>query len=348
MATAVVVGSGLASGAGVVCAAGCCWSHACIPGSIRRPWQVFAEEEDTDVAFENSAPHATAVEHEALLQVARATFDLLSVAEKEVYEDVSLMELTAFLSWLLSQARGRGCPQEVLVDLTRRTGLWAEVECAWDGLTDDEKGSWVPADARSFLQQTGLGTALGVLGAQQVDAGARDEVGTGSLRHKRCRLRSKMSRPAWAAGAAESRPLLDSATAAVPCASASEAEQHDLGGEAGALPLLVLRLSASCPFSGHVPNCAGREDKSAALQGAKLLAVEATGPLGGPGRGRCGRGEVRWSAVWREANHFGDVGSSSGRFVTIAHGFADGSPEFHKACEATHLRDVEASTNEQT
>jgi len=193
------------------------------------------------VAFENSAPHAAVAEHAALLQVARATFDLLSVAEKEVYEDVSLMELTAFLSWLLSQARGRGCPQEVLVDLTRRTGLWAEVECAWDGLTDDDKGSWVPADARSFLQQTGLGTALGVLGAQQVDEGARDEVGTGSLRHKRCRLRSKMSRPAWAAGAAESRPLLDSATAAVPCASASEAEQHDLGGEAVATPPKLLR-----------------------------------------------------------------------------------------------------------
>mmetsp|Transcript_56450 Transcript_56450/g.156324 ORF Transcript_56450/g.156324 Transcript_56450/m.156324 type:complete len:208 (-) Transcript_56450:203-826(-) len=122
------------------------WDHPCVPRSIRRPWEVFAhEQEEGFVADDAGLAPCRDGGH-------RMAFESAPEAVREVCVGVAQMELAAFLAWLAAQACGRRSLRDVLADVGQRRGMPEEVARAWDDLADEEKGEWVPIGAEEFLQ----------------------------------------------------------------------------------------------------------------------------------------------------------------------------------------------------
>eukprot|EP00930_Biecheleria_cincta_P003008 TRINITY_DN103949_c0_g1_i1.p1 TRINITY_DN103949_c0_g1~~TRINITY_DN103949_c0_g1_i1.p1 ORF type:complete len:239 (+),score=51.12 TRINITY_DN103949_c0_g1_i1:32-718(+) len=114
------------------------WSHPCLPRSaVRRPWQVWRDTiSDCDGGTDDRN---------------EKTFELLPHGERQEYLEVAMMELAAFLAWLISKASGCSSAEEVLSKLGRRQGMLAEVELAWASLPDEAKAAYVPSDFSAFL-----------------------------------------------------------------------------------------------------------------------------------------------------------------------------------------------------
>lgn len=130
-----------------------CWEHPCIPASIRRPWQVWHQDtQDTNDA-ENGGHIRCGIPDDEL-QVA---FSAVPHWDRLEYVEIAKMELAAFLSWFLAKALSRGTAADVFADVMQRPGLWEEVEKAWDALSEDDKGDWVPAQHDLFLASSSCG-----------------------------------------------------------------------------------------------------------------------------------------------------------------------------------------------
>ena len=117
------------------------WHSCLIPASIRRPWDVFAEDlEDKveDVIGRSGIVDAvTSARLSAVKECgAQEVFFDLPVCDQHNFSDVSLMELSAFVQWQRTQ------PTYVSRML---------LEKAWADLHVDDKWAWVTDDPRAAL-----------------------------------------------------------------------------------------------------------------------------------------------------------------------------------------------------
>ncbi|CAJ1413361.1 unnamed protein product, partial [Effrenium voratum] len=122
------------------------WNSPAIPPTIRRPWRVFEEDLEDQVAeaasqSEEAAAHTR--ERIAAVQAkgAKLAFASLPEAEQRTYMEVSIQELAAFVCWRRTQAarqeRGEVPP--------------TEFEAGWDLLDIEEKAEWLPEDCWAAL-----------------------------------------------------------------------------------------------------------------------------------------------------------------------------------------------------
>eukprot|EP00928_Gymnodinium_smaydae_P035330 TRINITY_DN24883_c0_g1_i1.p1 TRINITY_DN24883_c0_g1~~TRINITY_DN24883_c0_g1_i1.p1 ORF type:complete len:661 (-),score=131.49 TRINITY_DN24883_c0_g1_i1:184-2037(-) len=123
------------------------WQSSAIPPTIRRPWRVFEEDvEDkiADAAQEGRDADEPTRASLAALQARGAHAAFLEQPEdvQRTYAEVSLMELSAYVSWQRVQAQRAG---------GAGTAAPTEFEAAWDNLDCDDKAEWVPEDPRAVL-----------------------------------------------------------------------------------------------------------------------------------------------------------------------------------------------------
>ena len=123
------------------------WFCTTIPATIRRPWELFVESLEDRLAdavdsqgcgANDSSTRASIAD--AMARGARVAFLELPVVEQRSFEDVSLMELAAFVRWSVHAERSAGQPVDPMA-----------LEAAWGDLDYDEKVVWVPEDPREVL-----------------------------------------------------------------------------------------------------------------------------------------------------------------------------------------------------
>ena len=110
------------------------WTDGKIPLSIRRPWRVYEEDLQAklmDGDFEDEISHK---EQLATIQAdgAEKAFANLPKDQQNVYAEVSLHELAAYLSFCNSNGT-------------------SDATVAWERLDDDGMAEWLVEDARAFL-----------------------------------------------------------------------------------------------------------------------------------------------------------------------------------------------------
>ena len=119
------------------------WMSPMIPTTIRRPWHVFNEHLEDELAC------ALALWEAVKVRGARAAFASLPEEVQRTYAEVSLMELSAYVCW---------------------RNHWGFIdEAAWHALHRDDKAYWVPDDYRTVLMDDAIWEPLLVDGPPSRD-----------------------------------------------------------------------------------------------------------------------------------------------------------------------------------
>eukprot|EP00435_Cladocopium_sp_Y103_P056970 s1152_g19.t1 len=123
------------------------WQSACIPPTIRRPWNVWENFLEDHVAEASSqAEEVTPEIRDQIASVqakgAKMAFLLLDESVQQQYIEVSYQELAAFANWRRSQV----AQQE-----SGAVPPATEFEGCWDLLNHDDKKEWLPQDPKAFL-----------------------------------------------------------------------------------------------------------------------------------------------------------------------------------------------------
>ena len=116
------------------------WLSTAVPVSILRPWQVYAEHLEDQLADAvatlgggEADPVIQARLNAVHAQGAREAFLDQPVDVQRIYVDVSSAELSAYVVWQRAQQRMRN------------------FDAAWDDLVLDDKAGWMPEDHRAAL-----------------------------------------------------------------------------------------------------------------------------------------------------------------------------------------------------
>ena len=119
------------------------WMSPMIPTTIRRPWRVFNEDLEDELA------RALAAWEAVKERGARAAFASLPEEVQRTYAEVSLMELSAYVCW---------------------RNHWGFIdEAAWHALHCDDKVRWIPEDHRTVLMADAIWAPLLVDGPPACD-----------------------------------------------------------------------------------------------------------------------------------------------------------------------------------
>jgi len=126
------------------------WDCPAVPPSIRRPWEVFAEDLEDQLADGSDDPRVQDLSAKVKDLGALAVLSKLPADEQRSWMDVSLMELGAYECWRQNPSN------KWLVPRSNNDLGWsiAAVHAAWDAIGADQKSDFVPDDARAFLSKT--------------------------------------------------------------------------------------------------------------------------------------------------------------------------------------------------
>ncbi|CAE8599864.1 unnamed protein product [Polarella glacialis] len=126
------------------------WQIPEVPASIRLPWRAF--EEDLESKFEDASSHGCADPvlgekiSAAQAKGAQGTFMELPKDVRRCYNEVSVLEFSAYVCWQRSHAA-----RQQNGEVPPAT----ELDEAWDNLDCDEKAEWVPENPRAVLAEDG-------------------------------------------------------------------------------------------------------------------------------------------------------------------------------------------------
>ena len=129
-------------------------SEPLIPASIRRPWHVFGEDLDDKLAdAQNQGCRVETLVADRFRSVqecgARTAFTHLPEDLQQAYAEVSMLELTAYVTWRRMHEKQASSFDGPI-----------QFDTAWDALDCDEKAEWIPEYPLTVLLSDGKWAAL--------------------------------------------------------------------------------------------------------------------------------------------------------------------------------------------